>query len=179
MINETERAKVLQQLEEAAEAIRKNPNSDLTEDELRRRIETVSTEEGLELLSRLLKVAAGEPRPVCIEKVTLTAEIMKDTAERLEQISEVTGVTVGEQIDRLCFNYHPRDAALAAQMICESIVAHTSNLDEPQFDLAMYIVLSMFSKVLESGNDKAAFADLVERARTLLQSKGVDLPDEE
>ena len=39
--------------------------------------------------------------------------------------------------------------------------------------------LSMFSRVLENGNDKAAFADLVERARTLLQSKGVDLPDEE
>ena len=41
------------------------------------------------------------------------------------------------------------------------------------------LFVSMFSRVLENGNDKAAFADLVERARTLLQSKGVDLPDEE
>lgn len=174
MISEAEREKVLKELEGVAETIRKNPDSDLTEEEFRRRIETVSTEEGLELLSRLLKVAAGEPRPVCTEKVTITAEIMKDTAERLEQICEMTGMSVGEQIDRLCFNYHPYDAGLAAQMICESIVAHTSNLDDMQFDLAIYMVLNLFTKVLEKDNDKAAFTELVERAKAMLQSKGAD-----
>lgn len=42
----------------------------------------------------------------------------------LDFFARLTGISVGEQIDRLCFNYHPYDAGLAAQMICESIVAH-------------------------------------------------------
>ena len=82
-----------------------------------KKIEAVSTEEGLEMWSRLLKVAAGEPRPRSTEKVALTAEVLKDTADRLNDISEVTGKSVGEQIDRLCFNFHPYDAGLAAHMI--------------------------------------------------------------
>ena len=103
---------------------------------------------------------------------------MKDTADRLNDISEVTGISVGEQIDRRCFNYHPYDAGLAAQMICESIVAHTSNLDDAQFDLAIYMVLNIFTKVFEKDDDKAAFTELVERAKAMLQSKGVEAPDE-
>ena len=112
MISEIEREKVLKQLDDAAEAIRNNPASDFTEEELRKKIEAVSTEEGLEMWSRLLKVAAGEPRPRSTEKTTLTAEVLKDTADRLNNISEVTGISVGEQIDRLCFNFHPYDAGL-------------------------------------------------------------------
>ena len=53
MISEIERAKVLKQLEDAAEAIRNNPASDFTEEELRKKIETVSTEEGLEIICML------------------------------------------------------------------------------------------------------------------------------
>ena len=64
-------------------------------------------------------------------------------------------------------------------MICESIVAHTSNLDDAQFDLAIYMVLNIFTKVLEKDDDKAAFTELVERAKAMLQSKGVEAPDEE
>ena len=179
MISEIERAKVLKQLDDAAEAIRNNPASDFTEEELRKKIEAVSTEEGLEMWSRLLKVAAEEPRPRSTEKATLIAEVLKDTADRLNDISEVTGISVGEQIDRLCFNFHPYDAGLAAHMICESIVAHTSNLDDAQFDLAIYMVLNIFTKVLEKDDDKAAFTELVERAKAMLQSKGVEAPDEE
>ena len=89
MISEIERAKVLKQLDDAAEAIRNNPASDFTEEELRKKIEAVSTEEGLEMWSRLLKVAAGEPRSRSTEKTTLTAEVLKDTADRLNDISEV------------------------------------------------------------------------------------------
>ena len=179
MISEIERAKVLKQLDDAAEAIRNNPASDFTEEELRKKIEAVSTEEGLEMWSRLLKVAAGEPRSRSTEKTTLTAEVLKDTADRLNDISEVTGISVGEQIDRLCFNFNPYDAGLAAHMICESIVAHTSNLDDAQFDLAIYMVLNIFTKVLEKDDDKAAFTELVERAKAMLQSKGVEAPDED
>lgn len=179
MISETEREKVKKQLEEAAKFIRNNPDCDISEEELRDRIGSVSTEEGLELLSRILKVASGtEKREICTERVTFTAEVMKDTIDRLNHIYNVTGVTVGEQIDRLCFNFHPNDSGLAAQMICESIVAHTSNLDEAQFDLTMFIVLSMFSKVLEEGQDKNSFKRLVERAREMLQSKGIATLDE-
>ena len=69
MINENEKKKVLQQLEDVAEAIRNNPASDFTEEELRERIEAETTEEGLEKWSRILKVAAGEPRPRSSEKV--------------------------------------------------------------------------------------------------------------
>ena len=45
MISEIEREKVLKQLDDAAEAIRNNPASDFTEEELRKKIEAVSTEE--------------------------------------------------------------------------------------------------------------------------------------
>lgn len=179
MISETERAKVLKQLEDAAEAIRNNPASDFTEDEIREQIKAATTEENLETWARILKIAAGEPRPKCTERTTLTVDVLKDTAERLNQICEVTGMSVGEQIDRLCFNYHPHDAGLAAQMICESIVAHTSNLDDGQFDIAIYIVLNLFTKVLEKDNDKDAFSELVERAKAMLRSKGVEAPDED
>lgn len=34
-------------------------------------------------------------------------------------------------------------------------------------------------KVLEKDDDKAAFTELVERAKAMLQSKGVEVPDEE
>lgn len=180
MISENERELLMKQLAEAVELIRNNPDSDIREEELRAKIEAVSTEEGLELLSRVLKVSSGAgKRDVCTEKVSITAEVMKDTADRLNNISDVAGIPIGEQIDRLCFNYHPQDAGLAAQMICESIVAHTSNLNDAQFDLAMYMVLSMFSKVSEKEEDKDAFARLVEDARSVLERKGVNLPEEE
>ncbi len=179
MINENEKKKVLQQLEDVADAIRNNPASDFTEEELRERIEAETTEEGLEKWSRILKVAAGEPRPRSSEKVTLTVEVLENTAERLNQISEVTGVSVGEQIDRLCFNFHPYDAGLATQMICESIVAHTCNLDDTQFDLTMYLVLTSFLSVLKKEKSKDTFAMLVEKIRVLLEEKGVEIPEED
>lgn len=75
-------------MDDTAEAIRNNPASDFTGEELRKKIEAVSTEEGLEMRSRLLKVAA-------------------------------------------------------------------------------------------ENQDKAAFTELVERAKAMLQSKGVEVPDEE
>ena len=63
--------------------------------------------------------------------------------------------------------------------ICESIVAHTNNLDDAQFDIATYMVLNILTKVLEKDDDKAAFTELVERAKAMLQSKGVEAPDED
>lgn len=63
-------------------------------------------------------MASGtEKREICTERVTLNAEVMKDTVDRLNHICNVTGVTVGEQIDRLCFNFHPNDSGLAVQMM--------------------------------------------------------------
>lgn len=173
---------LLKQLEEVKQYIADNPDCEISVEELEASIESVSTAEGIELLSRFMKAVSGTPqKKMSTEKTTITAEVLKDTADKLNSVAEISGTPVGEQIDRMGFYIHPYDPALAAQLICEDLIAHTINLSEDQFDLAIYLVLSMMEKGLgmDSENNRKAFKDLVEKARKVLDNKGIELPEDD
>ena len=156
-----------------------SPYRTLSDEELKKRYDDLSTEESLETLSKLLTVADGnKPETKKHEKTTITATVLKETADRLTEISEEQGIPLGEQIDRMTFKFHPYDVGLAVQLICEVIVTCTVNFDQPQFYLTLYMVLDVLKKCLD-GNEPESLKKRVEEMEEILKSKGAELPEEE
>ena len=111
------------------------------------------------MLALLTRAAEGEknerPPKRTTEKTTVTIEVSKETADKFHEIYEHIGIPVGEQIDRMFIHYHPYDMGLAVQLICEDIVVHTENFNQAQFNLIIYLVLSMLKKSFASDEPEA------------------------
>ena len=170
---------VKKELEQAMQIAKDSPNCTLSDEELKKRYDDLSTDENLETLSKLLTVADGDkPEAKKHETTTITARVLKETADRLTRISEEQGIPLGEQIDRMTFKFHPYDVGLAVQLICEEIVTCTINFDQPQFYLTLYMVLNVLKKCLD-GNEPESLKKLVDEMEEILKSKGAELPEDE
>lgn len=152
---------------------------DISEEELLSRHTALSSDENLEILSLLMSVAESEKGEKSekkkIEKTTITVEVLKETADRFNAVYEESGIPIGEQIDRMSFNFHPYDIGLAVQLICEDILAHTVNFNQAQFDLVIYLVLSMLKKSFAS-NEPDALRRMVDDVSALIRGKGAEAP---
>lgn len=167
------------ELKAAMNIAKDSPLCSLSDEELQKRFEDLSTDENLETLSKLLTVADGEkPEKRKIEKTTITVEVLTDTADKLNTVYERHGIPVGEQIDRMTFNFHPYDVGLAAHLICEEILSCTVNFDQAQFNLTIYMVLNILKKCFADG-EPDALRRIVDELIEVIKAKGTELPDGE
>ena len=167
------------ELDQAFKLLKDKHNIDISEEELLSQNAALPSDEKNKILAMLMSVAESEKKEKKdkrkIEKTTITVEVLKETAERFNAIYEKIGVTVGEQIDRMSFNFHPYDMGMAAELICEDILIHTVNFNHVQFNFVIYLVLSMLKKSF-ADNEPSALRRLVDEVGTLICGKGAEAP---
>lgn len=99
---------------------------------------------------------------------TLTATVLYKTEEALKNLSEVSGLSVGEIIDRLVVNWEAHDAVYPSQLILEDMVMHTQKLDRKHLNLTFAIVLSVIKKSM-SDDEPEALKRIVEELDAMLK----------
>lgn len=167
------------EFDQAFKLLKDKHNIDISEEELLSQNAALPSDEKNKILAMLMSVAESEKKEKSdkkkIEKTTITIEVLKETADRFNAIYEKIGVTVGEQIDRMSFNFHPYDMGIAAELICEDILIHTVNFNNVQFNFVIYLVLSMLKKSF-ADNEPYALRRLVDEVGALICGKGAEAP---
>ncbi len=108
---------------------------------------------------------------------TLAATILCKTDESLKQLCEVSGLSVGEVIDRLIINWEAHDAIFASQLILEDMLMHTRLLDREQLSLTFTIILSVIKKSMNE-DDPDSLKRVVEELDAILKETDVELPND-
>jgi hypothetical protein len=62
------------------------------------------------------------------EHTEITVKILKDIAEHLKEMAELTYSTEGHMIDKMALNWVAEEPTVAAHLILEDILTHTANL---------------------------------------------------
>lgn len=81
----------------------------------------------------------------------LKVTVMSQTAEYLKKTSAVSGITMGEIIDKLCLKLTAHEPAMAAELILEDFVIHIQNMEDQEVFETIALVLSSIRKILGSG----------------------------
>lgn len=71
----------------------------------------------------------------------INATVVTKTKNTLEGIEKLTGLTVGEILDRMVLNCCPTDTDKAYLLILDNILISTENLNQEQFNETIYKVL--------------------------------------
>jgi len=66
----------------------------------------------------------------------IEATVMKMTAESLEKLSNETGLSIGEVIDRLTMQMKAKDKDLAVSIAYQEVIMQLSNLPQEETDVA-------------------------------------------
>lgn len=102
--------------------------------------------------------------------VEMNVKVIKETKESIEKLSEQTGMTTGEVIDRLLLTCSPTDAEMAYLFMMDNFMINTKNLSSEQFNE----VLLKFLKALDSGykeNDPDEMREILDRLLEKIDKK--------
>lgn len=72
----------------------------------------------------------------------IKATVMRNTEESLRKISQESGMTIGEVIDRLTLRMCPKDVEIALQLIEEEIIICFSGLDHADCENAFVMLVT-------------------------------------
>ncbi len=94
------------------------------------------------------------------EYTEITITVLKDTAEHLTEMAELTHSSVGHMVDRLALNWAVDEPIDAAYLILEDLLTHTVNLDWDGTNQALAVVIGAIRNSL-ADNDSEALKRLV------------------
>ena len=106
--------------------------------------------------------------------VEMNVKVIKETKESIEKLSEQTGMTTGEVIDRLLLTCSPANAEMAYLFMMDNFMINTKNLSSEQFNE----VLLKFLKALDSGckeNEPDEMKDVLDRLLRKTEKKKIEL----
>lgn len=107
----------------------------------------------------------------------LTATVLHKTDESLKQLCEVSGLSVGEVIDRLIVNWEAHDAIFASQLILEDMLMHTRLLDREQLSLTFTIILSVIKRSMAE-DEPESLKRVVEELDAILKETDIELSND-
>ena len=83
------------------------------------------------------------------------ANILPETKASLDKMCEVSGLSLGEIIDRMALKWHAKDPEHAAQLILDDTIIHTRDLTPEDFNLTVAIVLAVIKESLSMDEPQA------------------------
>lgn len=103
----------------------------------------------------------------------ITATVLPQTKNALENMSEVSGISVGEIIDRMTLKWSPKDPEYAAQLILDEMVIHSRYLGPEDFNRTVSIVLAVIKKSLAI-DEPEAIKKFIDEIEQILKDKMAD-----
>ncbi len=85
----------------------------------------------------------------------ITANVLPETKASLDKMCEVSGLSLGEIIDRMALKWHANDPEHAAQLILDDTIIHTRDLTPEDFNLTVEIVLAVIKESLSINEPQA------------------------
>lgn len=101
------------------------------------------------------------------EYTEIAITVLKDTAEHLTEMAELTHSSVGHMVDRLALNWAVDEPIYAAYLILEDLLTHTVNLDWDGTNQALALVIAVIRKGLTEA-DPQALRDAVRKLEEAL-----------
>ena len=83
------------------------------------------------------------------------ANVLPETKASLDKMCEVSGLSLGEIIDRMALKWHAKDPEHAAQLILDDTIIHTRDLTPEDFNLTVAIVLAVIKESLSMDEPQA------------------------
>ena len=143
---------VRKEMEKRLKESQNDPHFKISEEQLENWKEAMMDEANLQILS-LIMSTPDRSKNTLRETQTITVEVLQETAESLNKVFDRTGISIGEQIDRMTFQFHPSDIGVAVQFTCEDLLAHTIKFNEMQFQMTVYLLVSLLKKGLFAENN--------------------------
>lgn len=110
-----------------------------------------------------------------IEYISITAEVLPETAETLARIQSNAGLPLGEQIDRMVLEFHPRDSVVASYLILEEFVKKTIHLSDDECLQTIHTVLTELQKSIPE-DIPAKLLETLKSMNKELETLGYKLP---
>ena len=102
--------------------------------------------------------------------VEMNVKVIRETKETIEKLSEQTGMTTGEVVDRLLLTCSPTDAETAFLFMMDNFMINMKNLNSVQFNE----VILKFLKTLDSGckdNEPDEMREVLDRLMEKIEKK--------
>lgn len=103
----------------------------------------------------------------------ITATVLQQTKDSIESMCEVSGLSVGEIIDRMALNWSAKDPDHAIQLILDDMVIHTRNLSPADFNLTVAGILAVLKRGLAK-DEPEAIKKVLEEIEQMLKERMVD-----
>lgn len=85
----------------------------------------------------------------------ISANVLPATKASLDKMCEVSGLSLGEIIDRMALKWHAKGPEHAAQLILDDTIIHTRDLTPEDFNLTVGIVLAVIKESLSIDEPQA------------------------
>ena len=103
----------------------------------------------------------------------ITATVLQQTKNSIEGMCEVSGLSIGEIIDRMILKWSAKDPEHATQLILDDMVIHTKDLSPEDFNLTVYCILAVIKRSL-SKDEPEAIKKVIDEIEQILKDKMVD-----
>ena len=111
-----------------------------------------------------------------MDKTALTeikATVLQQTKNSIEGMCEVSGLSMGEIIDRMALKWSAKDPEHATQLILDDMIIHTRDLSPEDFDKTVFGILVVLKKSL-SIDEPDAIKKVIDEIEQILKDKKAD-----
>lgn len=103
----------------------------------------------------------------------ITATVLQQTKNSIEGMCEVSGLSIGEIIDRMALKWSAKDPEHAMQLILDDMIIHARDLSPEDFNLTVLGILAVLKRSL-SKDEPDAIRKVIDEIEQILKDKMVD-----